>query len=473
MDKEVMSAEVLETLAGAFLEMSKQEKNTPASGATGAASLYGSGGIFSTPGIEPDVITAHVRPHGLMAELPRFPSVMENPRFGAITGFTAAVGTEPDLPCDDAPAGYMKGCNLTAAFGRLQRDTQTIEFDKVMLQLHRGVSTDLRLRGHVLGLADLEPTGLSESDLLNVYTMAEMVTAGVNFERTMNVLSWQGSPANNNVGGGYKEFPGLDNQIATGQLDADSGVACAALDSDVKDFGANDVTGTTPNIVEYLSMLEYYLNYNARSMGLDPATWVIAMSPGMWYVLSEIWPCQYNTNRCATAIIGANSQTTLMGDQMTALRDQMRQGMFIEINGNRYKVVTDTGIADDGYGYGTYLSSIYMVPLTITGSFPVTYVEHVDYRAGARDVALLRNTEMFWTDNGQYSWAVEYEKWCYKLSVKGEFRIVLRTPQLAGRIDNILYEPLQQLRSPDPDSPYFADGGTSLRGGESLNAVWL
>lgn len=467
-----LNEQVLEVLAQAFESYS--QKNTPASGPTGPASLFGSGGIFSTPGIEPDVITAYVRPHGLITELPRFPSVMESPLYPTITGFTDVSGSEPALPCDDAPAGYMKGCNLTAAFGRVARDTQTIEFDKVMLQLNRGVSTDLMLRGRVLGLGDLGPAGLSESDIVNIYTMAEMVTVGVNIERLLVNHFWQGNPANNNAGGGYKEFPGLDRQIATGQVDAETGVACEALDSDIKSFGENDITGTTPNIVEYLSMLEFYLRYNATTMGLDPVTWVIAMPPGMWFVLSEIWPCQYNTNRCANAAIGAGgaSQVTLMGDDMTAMRDAMRQGNYIDINGNRYKVVTDVGIADDSYGFGSFISSIYMVPLTITGNFPVTYLEHVDYRAGARDVALLRGTEQFWTDRGMYSWATEFEKWCYKLSVKTEMRVILRTPQLAGRIDDIVYEPLQALRSGDPDSPYFQDGGVSLRGAPSYDHVW-
>jgi hypothetical protein len=398
---------------------------------------------------------------------------MENPRFGTITGFTDTTGSEPTDPCDDAPAGYMKGCNLTAQFGRVARDTQTIEWDKVMLQLHRGVSTDLALRGRLLGMPEIGPSGLSEADALNIYTMSEMVTVGVNMERTLSRHAWQGTPANNTAGGGYKEFPGLDNQIATGQVDADTNTSCPALDSDVKNFNNNDIEGTSPSIVEYLSMLEYYLFYNAERMGLDPVTWVVCMTPGMWEVLSEVWPCQYNTNRCATAIIGTGSRTFIDGRQNVADRDAMRAGMYIDINGRRHRVITDTGINEDAFGLGSYISSIYMVPLTITGGFPVTYIEHVNYAAGARDMALLQGTEMFWTDGGMFSWAAEYEKWCYKLSAKTEQRIILRTPQLAGRIDDILYEPLQHLREPYPDSPYFADGGVSLRDPESLNAAWL
>jgi hypothetical protein len=82
--------------------------------------------------------------------------------------------------------------------------------------------------------------------------------------------------------------------------------------------------------------------------------------------------------------------------------------------------------------------------------------------------------QFFWTDNGSYSWALEQIKWCYKLALKTERRIILRTPQLAGRIDNVKYEPLQHLRDSDPSGAYFKDGGVSLRGGmvQTPHAVW-
>ncbi len=442
--------------------------------------LFGSGGIFSEPGGERDVITAHVRPMGLGAFLDKFASVFENPLFQSITGFTGETGEEPVNPCDDAPSGFMKGCNLTAQFGRLQRDTNTIEWDKVMLRINRGVTTDLQLRGRVLGIEDFNPSGLDENAIVNIVTAAEMVTVAVAFERNLSQQLWQGTPANATAGGGFQEFPGLDSQIATGQVDATTGIACEALDSDVKDFNFNSVGGSTVSIVEYLSMLEFFLNYNADRMGLTPVEWVICMRPELWFELSAIWPCQYNTNRCAESVIGGQSRVFVDGRENVAERDRMRQGGTIDINGKSYRVVTDTGIFEhnsENNGNllpGQFASSIYMVPLTITGNYPVTYMEHVDYRAGAADLSLLRGNEQFWTDRGVFSWAVETEKWCYKLSLKSEMRVVLRTPQLAGRIDNVLYEPLQHLRSPYPDDPYFADGGTSLRDTpDDLNAVWL
>ena len=443
---------------------------TPASVNT-ATMLHGATGIFAGPGLERDVITAYVRPYGIASSLPLYPSVSEDPRFASLTGYTATYGDEAANACDDAPQGNVKACNLTARFGMERLDTQTIDMDKVMLKVNRGDFTDLVLRGKVLGMANLEPSGLDQGRILDVVTMSEMVTVGVNMERRLSQRIWQGVVTIAN------QFPGLDVQIATGQKDADTGTLCPALDSDVKDYNLADLDNT---IVEYVSMLEYYLFHNAETMGLDPVQWGIAMRPDLWQELTAIWPCAYNTNKCASAVVSTDSQVFIDGRENTRDRDAMRNGMYLDINGRRYPVTTDVGIFEHNSTNngdlipGEFASSIYMIPLTITGGFPATYREYVDFRQAQPDVSLLRGLEdFFWTDAGVYTWAIEQIKWCYKLSLKTEQRVILRTPQLAGRIDNVKYSPLQHLREPYPDSPYNYDGGVSLRDNlSSYYSVW-
>jgi hypothetical protein len=440
-----------------------------------ANKLHGVGGLWSVPGLERDIITAHISPFGIGSELPMFPSSMEDPRFGSLTGFTAVVGSQPSGACGDAPYAYTKGCTLTARFGLLRFDTNTIEIDKVGLQINRGDFTDLVLRGRVLGYPSLDPKNLNPNQILNILTMSEMVTVGVSFERALATQIWQGVRTIAN------QFPGLDVQIATGQVDAETNVACPALDSDVKDFNYDLVGGTGRDIVQYMSMMEYYLTFNAQNMGLMPAKWVIAMRPQLWFELSKIWPCTYLADGCkfqGTTSSG-NAAAFIVNDNVNVdLRDRMRDTKQIPINGNWYDVVTDTGIYEHTnitnaqLRAGEYASSIYFVPMVIQGNFPVTYREYVDYTKAAGDTALLHGLETFWTDGGAYFWASEYEKWCYKLAAKTEQRVVLRTPQLAGKIQRVKYTPLQHLREPDPASPYFADGGVSLRGHTWGRAVW-
>lgn len=439
----------------------------------GAQSLWG-----GLP-VERDIITAHVRPEGLLSMLPTLPSVVEHPYFGIITGVSGDIGSEAVNPCDPNPTGYLKACTTTAQFGRLARDTNVIDIDKVMLKYNRGDFTDYRLYGRMLGLTDQVPSRITETGFLNVVTKAEMMIAGVNIERKLTKQLWQGSPANNTAGGGYKEYPGLDSQIATGHVDVETNVACPSVDSDVKNFAYDEVGGSGRSIVEYLSSLEFYLRNNARKMGLDPVQWVVAMRPELWFELSAVWPCNYLSHRCATD--GSASNPVVINDNVNvSMRDDMRNGLYIDINGNRYQVVLDDGIYEHNnvnngnLGLGEYASSIYFVPLTITGGFPVTYMEHVDYRAAAADIAMLNGHPTFWTDDGMFMWVYEQNRFCYLMSVKTEQRVVLRAPHLAGRIDAVRYSPLQHIRSFDPEDPYWVDGGASLRTYPwSKNAVWL
>ncbi len=471
-------AELLEMLAK---EMKSKDGDlatkTPAN-FSNYAPLHGQGGILSSAALERDIVTAHMRPMaGIGALLPLLPSIYLDPRFGSITGFTATTGSQPDYACQDAPTGYIKGCNLTARFGRKRIDTNTIDVDDVMLRLHRGEHNDLMLRGRLLGMTDFYPSGLSEAEVLNVVTMSEMVIAAVNMERLLAREIWQG------VTTVAHEFPGLDVQIATGQKDADTGVLCPALDSDVKNFAYNDVCGSGRDIVEYLSTLMWYLNDVAEGTGLAPVQWVIAMRPGLWWKLTDCWPCRYNTSGCTvrdTSNIDAVPQ--IDAADMTRQRDEMRRNLRLPINGVEYPVVLDGGIFEHNntnnanLAAGEFASSIYVVPLTATGGWPITYREYVDYRGASADVALLKGMEQFfWTDNGVWSWAYEQVKWCFKLSLKTEQRVILRAPQLAGRIDAVKYVPLQHERERlDTSSAYFRDGGVSLRGGtfQTPYAVW-
>lgn len=431
-----------------------------------ATPLHGQGGLLSGQGIERDVITAMMRPYGIGSVLPLIPSVYENPVYATILGIMEDSSERPTEACEDAPAGYLKGAELTAAFGLVRKDTRTIDIYKTQLLKNRGDLTDLQLRGQMLGMSGMGIQNMSQADMLTVLTKSEMINAGVRAERTLSRDLWQGT-------GTAPQFRGLDTLIATGLVDFRTGALAPALDSDIKDFNYNAVDSATEDIVEYVSMLEFYLKNNAMGMGLDPATWAIAMRPELWFELSAVWPCRYLSNRCTNA--GGTGVTVINDNVNVALRDAMRNQMFIDINGNRYPVVVDTGIYeqywanDEDLAEGEYASSIYFVPLTITGGFPVTYREYLDYRAADSNASLLRGTENFWTDDGIFGWSVtDTQGWCYQLHLRSEQRVILRTPQLAGKIQNVKYSPLQHIRSPYPDDTYFKDGGVSLRAEDTI-----
>ena len=465
---------VLSRLANAFKDTGEKQVGTVHSGVL----LHGPGGIFGSFGSEREVITAHIQPDGIAGMLPLMPSMDTDPRYPSITGVTASVGSQPTNTCDPAPFAYLKGCYLTSRFGRLRFDTNTIEFDAVIKRYNRGDFMDLMLLGQLIGdeamRAGIVPEGLTGTDMLNIVTAAEMMIVGIQAQRELTRQIWQGSILIDN------EFPGLDGQIATGQVDADTNVACPALDSDVKDFALDNVCGTGRDIVEYVSMLDYYLHHVARRTSLLPVEWVLVMREELWYELSACWPCRYQTNRCANA---AGTAVGVINDENNVrMRDAMREGMYLWVNGRKVQVVTDDGIFEHDSGNnaslnaGQFASTIYMVPLNVLGRMPVTYREYLNYRSPvAEGVAPFSNYRRpdFWSDRGVFSWAYDGQLWCFLLGLKTEQRVVLRAPHLAGRIDNVMYEPIQHLRDSDPASDYFLDGGVSYRTpARTSYAVW-
>lgn len=475
-------AQVLDTL-----QKDRQHEKAPATLFT-ATPLHGvtnaGAGIFSTAGLDPNVISTVVRPiGGISASLSHFPNVDTDPRYGALTGVSDDIGEEPTNPCDPAPSGFIKACNLTAQFGRVKRQTETIEIDQVMLRINRGDFKDLRLIGELAGRTPFMPENLSPQEVLDVVTVSELYNLGVRLERKLAVHTWEGTPANNTAGGGYKEFPGLSNQIATGQKDADTGDLCPSLDSEVKDFDYDLIGGGGRDIVEYLSMLEYFITTLAEDTGMLPAQFAVCMRPQLWQVLSSVWPILYNTDPVNVLLqnLDANIAINIDGSAQIKDRDAMRNSKTIVINGNTYPVITDIGINEQTnittaqLNPGEFASTIFFVPIRVAGNFPATQFEYVDYRRAAADIRMLRGKENFWSTNeGRFlNGYVDTEATCYELFTKIETRVVLRTPQLAGRIDNCKYSPLQHVREADPDSPYFVDGGVSFRAEPAKNAVWL
>lgn len=475
-----MSPQLLLQLSEAFKFVADQQSGKKAVGNENTAGLlHGPGGLFSTLGMEREIISAHIAPQGILADLPLNPSSDVDPRYGTITGISGTTGDQPDLACEDAPTAYMKGCNLSARFGMIRFDTNDIEFDKVITRYNRGDFMDLQLLGSLLGREDMTngqmPSGLSQDDVLNVVTLAEMMIVGVSTQRELTRQVWQGNVLLTN------EFPGLDYQIATGQVDADiAGKLCPALDSDVKNFAYSEVTGATKDIVEYLSMLMWNLEFNATRMRLKPVNFRIVMRPELWFELTSIWPCRYLTNRCSDAT-GTNA--LVINDELNVtLRDKMRDKMQLPINGQWCNVTLDDGIFEHNASNnqnlipGEFASSIYVLPLTILGGFPATFRQYLNYEtpvAKANIAPFQSYRRDFWTDHGIFSWAYDGHLWCYKLALKTEQRVVLRTPQLAGRIDYVKYTPTQHLRSPWPSSDYFMDGGVSERPAtRSTYAVW-
>ena len=459
-------------------------KHTTPSGTPTTNYMHGPGGIFGVSGLEQDIISTRVQPRGMIGELPAVGSMRTNPLYGYLTGYQDNTGTVADGVCDDPEtAGPAKSCIQTAQFGRYSFMTKEIEANRVGQQTDRGEFLDLRLLNDPL----LQPEGgllaqnIPGSPNLRREVLHAFVEVGVAFQNELMPQLYIGNPANNSAGGGSKEFPGLDILIGTNKVDALTGINCPSLDSDIKDFnyGLVDEVGTS-DIVEFVTYMYRFLRHNADRMNFNPTTWVIAMRDELFYELTAIWPCSYLTYRCAFRDSAGNQRVNVDAGDQIQMRDDMRQGSYLLIDGFQIPVVLDDGIAEETDAdsalieAGQFASDIYFIPMTVRGGRVVTMMQYLDYQQGAMEaISDGRATGDFWTDGGRFLWHKKPPlNWCLQWLAKIEPRVVLLTPQLAGRIQNVRYAPLQHTRSPFPSDPYFVDGGETSRTGPSLFSDW-
>lgn len=445
----------------------------------------GPGGLFGVMGLERDVISTRIQPMGLADRLPVQMTNVMNPLFPYFTGFVPGTGSEANGVCDDPPtAGSGKNCIQTAQFGRFSRQTRTFEINHLGQQINRGEFQDLSFMNNPLvgGIGGVTTPGGTDGGPgaggLRREVFMRMLELGVEFQQWMSRKLYEGNPANNTGGGGYREFPGLDILVGTTKIDALTGTPCPSLASDIKDFNYGNIgvagSGDT-QIVNVLSYMMRYLRYNAEHMNFGSVSWTFVMRPAAFWELTAAWPCAYMTYRCATS---AGNTGNVDAADMVAMRDDMRNGNYILIDGIRYPVILDSTIREDTNTTNSsvpntaFASDIYILPLAVRGNIPVLYWELFDYRTSleiAGDGNLARN--FFWTDGGRYMWHIKPPTaFCIQYMAKIEPRVILRTPQLAGRLLNVLYRPLQHERDVFPTDPYQVNGGVS--GGRARQALY-
>jgi len=468
----------------AFAEMVAQYtpiKKAQTVGAPLGPYVHGPGGLFGVRGLERDIISTHTNITGSLGEvIPIEASQDTNPLFGFITGFIRSDTQEKNAVCDNPEdAGNFKTCIQTAQFGRKEFKTRQVEIDKIGERINRGEFMDLNIVNtplvNQMGGLMQGFFGLNRQDamLAGREMTARFVEVGVAFQRWYCPTVFTGNPANNSAGGGYKEFPGLDLLISTTKVDALTGQACPSLRSDVKNFAYRQVDSTTdPDIVKVITTMMRVLKRKAVQQNLAPVDFRIVMREDMWYAISEIWPCRYITYRCSN-IDGANLDPigSFSVEAMVRMRNDMREGQYLLVDNLRIPVIVDDCLieenqADNGaIPIGGFASDIYVVPFSVRGgTFRTLYWQYRDYRTAViPDATQARAAPtFFWTDEGAFLWGLKApDNWCLEVISKTEPRLILRTPQLAGRLLNVVYVPLQHTDDPLPSQDYHVNGGVT------------
>jgi hypothetical protein len=469
--------EILTKNAGEFDKIQKAQTT----GAPVGPYMHGPGGLFGVRGLERDIISTHTQIVGSLGEvLPIRSSADINPLFPYITGFLRSDQQEKNAVCDDpVEAGNAKTCIQTTQFGRKEFKTRQVEVNRIGQRINWAERTDLNLANSPLvnqmgGLMQGVFPNLSGANAFDLggEMVMRFIEVAIAFQRWFCPTVYTGNPSNNSAGGGYKEFPGLDLLISTTKLDAVSGTACPSLYSDVKDFGYRQVDSSAdPTLIKTLTTMMHVLRRKALTQNLAPVNFALVMRSDLFYYITEIWPCNYMSYRCFTfdqANIDPVPEFNTV--EAIAMKNAMRDGSYLMIDNIRVPVIQDDCITEENQSDNAaipisgFASDIYVVPLSARGgTLQTMYWQYFDYRGGPIDA--LNRVELpmwFWSDAGTFLWSMKApDNWCMEAIAKTEPRLILLTPQLAGRLQNVVYVPLQHTDDPLPSQNYWVDGGIS------------
>jgi len=481
-----MPTDILEQLALALAPVMDQQKarawglKHDASGTPISVGYsHGPGGLLTFPGVDPTVFHTIMGNSSIIGQLPSVPSLDTNPTYLTITGVQDDSGSEKEDVCDDAPiAGLMKGCLATSVFGRYERATAELELNRLGQRINRSDPLDLRLVGSPIAAAGIFGSGPQDpSAPMDVFTnevSRKFWERNVSIWRQLSRQVWQGTPANNSAGGGYKEMTGFSVLVNTGYRDAETGTTCPAMDSYISDFSYGQVSESGTAIIAAITDMYYQVKRRAEMTGVMPVRWVFAMRSQMFYELSAVWPCAYLSYRC-----NPSSGATEFIDAQDAVRfrDEMRAGRYLLIDGERVEVVLDEGLPelsgnDNGGNFpgGCFSSDIYLIPMSVVGGRSVTFLEYFQYNNPSIQEAL-GNMILGRIEGAFLTWPRQTNQ-CVTWQTKFEPRLVMRTPWLAARLQHVVYCPIQHERQAFPDDPYFANGGVTSRQGPSLYSLW-
>jgi hypothetical protein len=488
---QTISPAALEIAMAIQKAMSPQQGGVMNKALTGAAQgpyLHGPGGIFGVRGLSRGVISTVTQMTGSLGEIipvrSSGPTADQNPLFPYITGFVRSDTQEKNGVCDDPEeAGHFLTCLQTAFWGRKEYKSRELEVTRLGDVINRGEFTDLLLENaplvNSMGGMMRDFVGLrgQTARIGGEEMVTRMIEMGLSFQRWFCPKVYTGNPNKSSAGGGYREFTGLDLLINNNNKpDAQTGAQCPGLYSDVKSFSYRDISSATdPTIHRTLSTMMYILETRAKQNNLAPVEFAIVMRSQLFWELSRIWPLQYNTQDSGLSNAGLDNLYL----SMTAERDAMRRENYIMINAKRYRVVLDDCIFEENRSVnstipiGGFASDIYIVPLRARGgSLETLYWEYKDFNQTVLP-ELRKLPTWFWSDNGMFLWTMSPPlNWCLDIKAVTIPRLILRTPQLAGRLTDVVYTPLQHINDPLPSQYYHVSGGQAGRPLASPYSEW-
>ena len=450
------------------------QKNDPASTTLAGSSLHGplqgnssQYGLFSAPGVRPERFSALTRPNSFFSILNLRRSEYHNEILEIVTGQTASSGTNATTFCGNPPVvGHLKTCAQTYTWG-----DYFVKTDLNALALIGQRKNRADVPGRILNAGPranpIVPEIMYSLDDTQSQLRYELFRIGVDLERTAEQVGIVGvaGTQNSTYIGWMTQFKGLDGLIKTGHTDslAAGNPTCPAVDSAVMSFNAL-ITGTEANgldFVEALTALVRGVKSRARQVGMEDTNHVLVMHEWLFSIATEIWACNYSTVACDGTAAAPNNRD---GEAIQRRRIEMYNGRFLWVNGEPIPVVFSEGIPNPPVSNNTYNSDIYFVPTDWMGT-PLLTLEYypMDNSYTTEYASAVTPNKARTLNNGMYLMGYRDTGLCMEYHFQARMRLILETPFLAGRLDDVRYTFLDPTRQATPGFSAYADGGVTMR----------
>lgn len=394
--------------------------------------------------------------------LPLRPNRIANDRIEIFTGQTNSHGSNPADTCSTAPMpGNLKKMQILRTFGTFHMQTQQVNVVNTGERRdYADVDHNFLNRPDIGGNPFMPDVVRTNPDAINTAAGKSLWEFGNAVRHPFASVAWHGLASRDNsttYQGFITESDGMDRQVRTGYNDAISGVAAPAADSYVVSYDAT--IGT--DFVAELSNICRVKQTEASMVGMSGTQFVIVINPRLEFQLYDVWACNYHTARCTPSASNGLELNTMA---VTQLRDQMRAGRYILIDGMQIPVRTDWGLeATQNATTGEWQSDVYFLPVSWAG-MPLMYWDYKPFNTvettefvgdGFNNFRIL--------NNGLYLMTYVQTRTCYQYQFNAKVRLNLDTPFLAARLDNVSVANDTPFRSPYSGDPYFVNGGQYYR----------
>lgn len=427
-------------------------------------------GPLSGAGARPGMFNTTVRTRTIGRVIPLKKSIYRTEIIDVMTGVLGGSGNNSTSACIIGPqSGALKTCRQTYQFGAIHLATQVVDITKVGKYLNRAdvdremwnlASVDNKFLPQFPGIE-------GDMTMFGSQFRANMYAFGVNLERAITPVHFAGvqGTQDNTYRGVPTQWDGLDQQYKINRTDP-TGVICDALDSDVVNFNQN-MTSTDAfgrSFVEAVTDTYFGRKQRAASLSMEGVVFAIVMRPDQFRAATEVWACTYGVYRCTSSNAGQPIPRTPA--EIAILRDDMYQGTYLLIDGDRVPVILDDSMNRDTLANNTYKAKMYIVPLSWAGR-DLLYADYFDQAnpqamefANAPGFAQANQTTL---NDGMYR-VFRYETGgCLQYDFWSELRLIQDAPFLAASIDNVWYNSYYKQSDPRPGQSYYANGGVSYR----------